>query len=364
MQRRIGPSTNGVPAGPTLSPAEFATALTELYARPSLQSLCDAAAHLGTAALGPTWVALFSRGVSDDPLWPAAASGPDQARWVVEPPQIPAEQVPALFGRLAGRALTAASIAALLDGILPADTVSTLQDALQPSLAALAPVVVDGQGAGAVLIATRGDLPAEAVQALAEHTATAMRGLVQIDRLRAHGDRDAESELLSRSAFERTASREMMRARRYGRPLSLIVVTPAEPGAQRLRATGQHLQRALRETDSVGRLDDERLVVLLPETERDAAHAIARRIRDLVAAAQVGVANHPADGATWEALLAVASKIRPSPAPAAARSAVPAPRQPASAEWDNAPSDRFPRHDGPPPRLRDVFPSFRSRAAG
>lgn len=395
---RAAPHQSEQPAdGPTLSPAEFAIALTELHRRPSLQSLCDATAHLGSAALGPTWAALLSRAVSDEPLRATAASGPDQARWPLEPPQIDADAVPGLFARIEAHVTTGSTVAAVCGDALSADAAAALQNALRPRIAALAPVVVDGRRSGVVFVAVDADVPHEAVTALVEHAAAATSSLLQIDLLREHGDSDHESGVLTRAALDRTVAREMIRARRYDRPLTLVVVRPAESGAKALRLLGQTLAELIRETDLIARLDEAHLAVLLPETDQEGGQTFVVRVLGRVPGVYASAANYPVDGTTWEALAAAALATEQRlaampPSEAVARqiwvAAEPMPEEPAEAlSFDQSPSDerengddtpsrprhpahvvrslsdRFPQQAGPPRSLRDLFPNFSSRSA-
>jgi hypothetical protein len=270
--------------------------------------------------LGPTWAALLSRTVSDEPLRATAASGPDQARWPVEPPQIDADAVPDLFARIAEQGVTGSTVAAVWGDALSPQTAAALQDASGRG-SRPRPVVVDGRRSGVVFVAVDGDVPHEAVTALVEHAAAATRSLLQIDLLREHGDRDDESGVLSSAALDRTVAREMIRARRYDRPLTLVVVRPGEPGSKALRALGETLEVLIRETDFVARLDETHLSVLLPETDQEGGQTFVVRVLGRVPGVYASAANYPADGMTWEALVsaALAAEELLTPAPATGR---------------------------------------------
>jgi hypothetical protein len=92
---------------------------------------------------------------------------------------------------------------------------------------------------------------------------------------------------------------EVIRARRYHRPLALIVVGSTTVDAARV-------QSMLREVDLVLQVG-QRLVVALPETGAS-AESVRDRIVGLFGGAPHALVNFPADGADLEALLA-ASRI-------------------------------------------------------
>jgi len=110
--------------------------------------------------------------------------------------------------------------------------------------------------------------------------------------------------LPNRRAFYDRAARELERARRYGRPVSLImldidrfkVVNDTHghaAGDEVLRHLADILRRDKRGNDLVGRLGGEEFGLLLPEASQDEALSLAERIRAAIAA---GPAAH--DGAT------------------------------------------------------------------
>lgn len=108
---------------------------------------------------------------------------------------------------------------------------------------------------------------------------------------------------------------------RYGAPYSVIVVTLApgltadlRPSKQRtmLRAVADHIRGNIRLVDDVGRLDDGRFIVLLPQTPRAggtiAGERVRTGVRDLIGAkdesVSAGVLSAPEDSAELDALRA------------------------------------------------------------
>ena len=95
-------------------------------------------------------------------------------------------------------------------------------------------------------------------------------------------------------AFEETATAELERSRRYGRPLSLLYLdvddfkavndTFGHAAGDNVLAEVSHMLRcSVRINDLVARLGGDEFAVLMPETSRFAAVAVARRARDELA---------------------------------------------------------------------------------
>lgn len=99
----------------------------------------------------------------------------------------------------------------------------------------------------------------------------------------------------TRRGFFDVASAEIARARRYGHPLSVLLVDPdhlrdlneahgTEFGDECLRALAWVCRQESRTTDVVGRVGGEDFAVLLPSTELSGGLVLAERIRERMAA--------------------------------------------------------------------------------
>lgn len=98
----------------------------------------------------------------------------------------------------------------------------------------------------------------------------------------------------TRRGFFDVASAEIARARRYGHPLSMLLVDPdrlrelnetygTEFGDECLRALAWVCRQESRTTDVVGRVGGEEFAVLLPSTELSGGLVLAERIRERMA---------------------------------------------------------------------------------
>jgi diguanylate cyclase (GGDEF)-like protein len=117
----------------------------------------------------------------------------------------------------------------------------------------------------------------------------------ELERLAGH---DPLTGLCNRRRFFSAATEEISRARRYGRPCSILMVDLDHfkrindtyghgGGDQTLRAAAECLTESLRATDLAARYGGEELVALLPETDIEGAVQVAERFRCLLEAAEI-----------------------------------------------------------------------------
>lgn len=133
--------------------------------------------------------------------------------------------------------------------------------------------------------------------ALADISALAVRNAAQHERLARLAVTDDLTGLPNRRRFVEALRAEGQRARRYERPVSLLMLDVDElkdvndqhghaVGDLVLRGVADAVRASTRDTDLPARLSGDEFAVLLPETEPDAALRIAERIRAGVAAFQ------------------------------------------------------------------------------
>lgn len=121
--------------------------------------------------------------------------------------------------------------------------------------------------------------------------------IVLVDRLRRMHEREAAlarvdllTQLPNRRAFCENAEAEIMRAQRYRHPLTAILLDldnfksvndrdGHDAGDRVLREVAETLQKNIRTTDVAGRLGGDEFAILLPETGREAAGAIAAKLQ-------------------------------------------------------------------------------------
>ncbi len=123
------------------------------------------------------------------------------------------------------------------------------------------------------------------------HNFTQTREL--LDRLEELSRLDGLTGAYNHRHFEKLASREIYRYRRYGGALSLILLDLDHfklindtyghaAGDEALRAVVETLQSRLRQTDILARWGGEEFVILLPETNAEAAAQLAEELRRML----------------------------------------------------------------------------------
>jgi GGDEF domain-containing protein len=121
---------------------------------------------------------------------------------------------------------------------------------------------------------------------------------------------ERETGLLAHWYLSLRGKEECERAARYQRPLTLLLVEPA-PESDPVMMHGhlaQWLRSHLRAVDIIGYLGNQRHVVLMPESDMAGARLVASRFRAGLGRVDIGLAELPADGTTYDQLYAAASQ--------------------------------------------------------
>jgi diguanylate cyclase (GGDEF)-like protein len=164
----------------------------------------------------------------------------------------------------------------------------------------------------------------EALALFAGQAEMAIISAQQLEQLRVLAEQDPLTGLPNRRAFMRELEDEVERARRYGHPLTLAIGdvdrfklindTHGHPaGDAALCAVAEALRAGLRGSDGAFRLGGDEFALLLPETARDEAIEVVRRLDVAFRASvpelfadlrmSVGFATLPEDGVDAESLI-------------------------------------------------------------
>lgn len=165
--------------------------------------------------------------------------------------------------------------------------------------ALVVPILENGGETGAVVAYSRGASAfrpehARALEALAEEAAPGIANARRFSEAELRAVTDGLTSVRNRRGYDEELERELARARRTGRPLSLLLLDLdnfAEvnsrfdyPGGDVvLQEFADLLARAARATDTVCRRGGEEFAIILPETTGDEARQFYTRLRDEVA---------------------------------------------------------------------------------
>jgi diguanylate cyclase (GGDEF)-like protein len=120
---------------------------------------------------------------------------------------------------------------------------------------------------------------------------------------------DGLTGVLNRRAFLDTATTEIARSHRYGRPMSVVMVDIDHfkaindtyghaAGDEALRRVAQAAEDALRTEDRFGRIGGEEFAAMLPETDAARAMMIAERLRDTISRVSIELNDNVRFGVT------------------------------------------------------------------
>jgi diguanylate cyclase (GGDEF)-like protein len=170
------------------------------------------------------------------------------------------------------------------------------------------PIRVSRELWGSLLVVARGEerIPGDLEERLgifADLVGLAITNTDTSARLLAQATSDPLTGLLNHRAFQERVEGEVGRAKRYGRPLALVLLDldhfksindayGHQEGDTALMQAARLLERGARAGDVLGRIGGDEFALLLPETSADEAHEVAERWAAEFRAAPVGVATH------------------------------------------------------------------------
>ena len=122
------------------------------------------------------------------------------------------------------------------------------------------------------------------------------------EKLRELAERDYLTNVYNRRMFENLLNHEMEKAKRYGRPLSLIMFDidhfkkvndtfGHQVGDQVLKKLVDTVRESLRRTDILARWGGEEFMILIPEADVDSAAKLAERLRKIIENTEFGKAG-------------------------------------------------------------------------
>ena len=136
-------------------------------------------------------------------------------------------------------------------------------------------------------------------EAVSEHVAIALENARQYQRTKELSNRDDLTGLYNRRYFFERFEREVERAKRYNRCLSIILMDLDHfkryndtfghlSGDRALQAVANVLRENIRKVDIVSRYGGEEFVVVLPETDKESTVVVAEKLRKAVEKLHLG----------------------------------------------------------------------------
>ncbi|HEX5724258.1 MAG TPA: GGDEF domain-containing protein [Longimicrobiaceae bacterium] len=212
-----------------------------------------------------------------------------------------------------------------------------IRDHVPAEVAVVAPLDFGDGEAGLLILGRRmNDAPYEShdlalLRALADASAIALRNADLHDRLRAQATIDPLTGCHNRRGFDEILALEFTRARRYERPVSLVLLDidhfkrinddfGHEVGDNALQRIGRAVRHTFRATDSACRYGGEEFALIFPETAKEEGMKLAERLRLLIESlppnaevprsltASFGVSAYPDDAQDPTELVRVADR--------------------------------------------------------
>jgi len=218
----------------------------------------------------------------------------------------------------------------LMQGVMADEQWKAGEEKLRIRKLAMVPMVVESEPLGLVVFGFQNeDIDIEALELLVGHLTLALRDLIVRDEATRYSDVDSVTWVHSRRYLMEALDKEIARAGRYGRGLSLVLVDIEDfnsfnetygqsMGDRLLRSVAITLAETISPPELVARLKDDDFAIVLPETNRAAAVTITTRLLSSLAqvsifggedeetppiTANVAIVSFPEDGQTPQALL-------------------------------------------------------------
>jgi diguanylate cyclase (GGDEF)-like protein len=245
---------------------------------------------------------------------------------------------PAIAEALDGGSQMTAAAAVMFHGLTTESEAEAAQKALGVDTLSFVPLVSAGERIGALLLMHVGQPNAEHVDLMAAHVSCATVNLRQAEAARDSGVIDIVRSVFDERKIEADLQRELARAERYKREVSVAVVEATNLGLLRerfgtfltdrlLQQVGESLAQNARDIDVIGAFKESGYTMILTEASSQGAESAARRLLSNARDASMGDdsvpglelhltagwATAPIDGLTSEAIFAAAERRMYSP---------------------------------------------------
>lgn len=241
------------------------------------------------------------------------------------------KQAPAIAEALDASTPVIGEAAAVFRALVSDDAAARAQHALGVDAVAFVPLEIAGERIGGLLMMFVGEPNAEHVRLLADHVSCAVVNLRAADTARESGVTDVARSVFDARKIETDLQRELARAERYKREVSIAVIEATNLTLLRERfgdflterlvqQLGETLAQNARDIDVIGAFKESGYTMILTEASPEGASAAAGRLlsiaREMVLGEAsvpglelhlvAGWATAPADGVSTESIFAAA----------------------------------------------------------
>jgi diguanylate cyclase (GGDEF)-like protein len=217
----------------------------------------------------------------------------------------------------------------LAEDVLGKQSCESGQKRLDVKKLAMVPLVIGDEPLGLItFMFDHEDIDVEMLEMLAGHCLLALKAALDQNAAGRYGEVDEVTWLYNRRHFMEKLSEEIVRARRYSRPLSIVLLDidgfsvfnesyGATMGDKLLRSVAMTLATSLKEPEITARYGNDEFALLLPESNRASAVALASKLLAQLGqvtvfggsgppepvTASVAIAGYPEDGNSAEELV-------------------------------------------------------------
>jgi diguanylate cyclase (GGDEF)-like protein len=232
-----------------------------------------------------------------------------------------------------GEVMVTTNLFEVFGSVLPKEACDQMRQSLNVTKAAVVPLVMEGESFGlSVFLFSEREPDVEVLELAAGHCTLALKALLAGEETTRFGGIDPVTWAHSRGFFLEALEGEVVRARRFGRGLSLIFLDLDEfgefnenfghtMGDRVLRSVGMTLASAIALPEIVARYGGDEFAILLPESHRAMAVELTTELVDKLdtlsvfetdedgksgISASFAIVSYPEDGGSREELLAAA----------------------------------------------------------
>lgn len=228
-----------------------------------------------------------------------------------------------------GEVVLTSSVRDLAEDVLGRQSCESGQKRLDVKKLAMVPLVIGDEPLGLItFMFDHENIDVEMLEMLAGHCMLALKAALDQNAAGRYGEVDEVTWLYNRRHFLEKLSEEITRARRYSRPLSVVLFDidgfsvfnesyGASMGDKLLRSVAMTLSTSLKEPEITARYGSDEFALLLPESNRASAVALGSKLLAQVGqvtvfggsgppepvTASVAIASYPEDGNSREELV-------------------------------------------------------------